>query len=160
VKNILDSLSPAQNICGSEILDLGTGAGLPGLLLAIINEQQQWTLMDANGKKIRFLEHIKQKLSLQNVQPIHSRLEDFEKKAVFDAVCTRAFDSLSRSLILSEEVLKKNARFYALKGKVLEKELEPIPDWAKVENILSLKVPLLNEERHLITCICQEESNM
>src|SRR5690606_26207560 len=75
VKNILDSLSPAQNICGSELLDLGTGAGLPGLLLAIINEQQQWTLMDANVKKIRFLEHIKQKLSLQNVQPIHSRLE-------------------------------------------------------------------------------------
>lgn len=154
VKNILDSLSVAPYIKGRRLLDVGTGAGFPGFLLAIAKPEQNWVLLDANGKKTRFLEQMKHKLQQENVEVVQARVEAFNDTGDFEGICSRAFDKIPDTLLLCKHLLKENTRFYAMKGRLLDEDLTNIPGWAKVESIMEIKVPLLDEQRHLVQCIC------
>jgi len=154
IKNILDCLSVAPFISGEELLDVGTGAGLPGFLLAIMDEHQQWTLLDANGKKIRFLQQMASSLGLENVTLVNERVQDYKIEQRFDGISTRAFDKISDTLLNSEHLLKPESHFYALKGKNPEQELKNLPAWVKEYQVREITVPLLNEERHLVDCLC------
>lgn len=160
VRNILDCLAVQPFIKGASMMDLGTGAGLPGILLAIVNTEQQWVLLDGNGKKTRFLNQIKQQLKLNNVEVVHSRAEEFKTQQTFDGICTRAFDKIPDSLVLCQHLFKSPSRFYAMKGKLLAADTKGLPLWAKVESIEKIKVPNLNEERHLITVCIQQETQL
>jgi len=156
VRNILDCLAVHPYINGERMMDLGTGAGLPGVLLAMINQQQNWVLLDGNGKKISFLNQIKQQLELKNVEAVHSRAETFQTEHTFDGICSRAFDNIPDSLQLCQHLFQNQARFYALKGKVRKEDTEGLPDWASLENIQPITVPGLNEQRHVITILVKK----
>ncbi len=149
-RNILDCLAVVPYIKESRMIDVGTGAGLPGLLLAIARPGQEWLLVDANGKKTRFLTQVKQKLALENVTVENNRIEALSVKTNYQGICSRAFDSIPSSLLLCRPQLKPGMHFYALKGKIQEQDLGLLPEWSRLKEIIPLKVPQLNEQRHLI----------
>ena len=157
VNNLLDCLSVTSFIKAERLVDVGTGAGLPGVLLAIVNPEQQWTLLDANGKKTRFLQHIKQSLGLNEIEIVNTRVEQFLAPEKFDAMCSRAFDKIPETLNKSQHLLKPRSSFYAMKGKLQEDDLQNLPPWARVEKIIEIKVPLLEGERHLIHLLFNKE---
>lgn len=156
-KNVLDCLVVSRHIDGLHNLDVGTGAGFPGILLAIAKPNQKWTLLDSNGKKTRFLSQIKHLLGLDNVEVVNSRVEQFENKAQFDGITSRAFDSIPASLKLCERLLSDGKRFFALKGKVLKQDVEHLPKWASIEALIPLNVEGLGEERHLIKVLVNRQ---
>jgi len=149
-RNIIDCLAAAPFIKGQNLMDLGTGAGLPGLLFAILNSKQHWVLLDGNGKKTRFLNQIKQLLSLDNVEVIHARAEDYKPQDLFDGISSRAFDKLPQSIKLCKHLFDRHACFYALKGKTDKQETEGLPSWARLEKVHTLFVPTIKEQRHLM----------
>lgn len=150
VNNILDCLSVSRLISGNKLIDVGTGAGLPGMLLAIVNPEQHWTLLDANGKKTRFLQHIKSKLQLNNVEIVNTRVENYQAIECYDSLCSRAFDKIPDTLGKCQNIMKTRSSFFALKGKLLDDDLQELPGWASVQSINEIKVPRLDGERHLI----------
>lgn len=145
VKHVLDSLSIANYVQGDHILDIGTGAGLPGLMLAIIFPQKQFTLLDSNGKKVRFLNQAIFELSLHNVTTVQTRVEKFIPNVVFDCIVSRAFADLSKMLALTKQLKHENTIYLAMKANA-EQELEDISD----AEIINLSVPHLQEKRTLI----------
>lgn len=160
-RNILDCLAVLPYINENRMVDVGTGAGLPGLLLAIVRPEQEWLLVDANGKKTRFLNQIKHKLTLDNVVIENQRiemlsLEKFSKLGNFQGLCSRAFDNIPDSLRLCRPQLKPGMHFYALKGKVQQQEVDALPEWARLKEIIPLRVPKLEEQRHLIIISIEE----
>lgn len=122
-RHVLDSLSVLPFIEGKRCLDIGTGAGLPGLILALALVETEWTLLDSNQKKIRFLQHVKAELQLDNVEVVHSRVEDFVPKNHFDTVICRAFAPLNRMLKFSQHLITNNNQLLAMKGKTIDSEL-------------------------------------
>ena len=156
VKHLLDSLSIVSHIDDSPLLDVGTGPGLPGIPLAITRPDLDITLLDSNGKKTRFLTQAKVSLKLDNVTVIHGRVEDAVSASNTDSdkrykiVTSRAFASLSDMVTLARDTLATGGRFVAMKGVVPEEEISALPDWVSVEEIISLTVPNLDGERHLI----------
>jgi 16S rRNA (guanine527-N7)-methyltransferase len=150
VRNVFDCLAVASFVKGRRLMDLGTGAGLPGMLLALLRPDQEWVLLDGNGKKTRFLNQIKHQLALKNVSVVHSRAEQYQVETTFDGICSRAFDKIPDSLSLCQHLFDSKACFYALKGKVLSEDIEHLPNWASVKKVHEIKVPGLSEERHLI----------
>ncbi len=150
VNNLLDCLSVASFIKAQRVIDVGTGAGLPGVLLAIVSPNQQWTLLDANGKKTRFLQQVKQKLGLDSLEIVNTRVEQHHVAEAYDAMSSRAFDKIPETLNKSHHLLKPQSSFYAMKGKLQDDDLQNLPDWARVENIIKVDVPMLEGERHLI----------
>jgi 16S rRNA (guanine527-N7)-methyltransferase len=128
------------------VLDVGAGAGLPGIILAIANPNWQVTLVDTVQKKAAFIQQAIAHLGLNNAQAIHARVEELKVPA-FDMICSRAFSSIELFICLSEHLLKPTGRFAALKGKV---EVDnSVPNGWKIETIHSIDVPYLEEERHL-----------
>ena len=148
--HLLDSLSIIPFVQGEDILDVGTGPGLPGIPLAIFYPERKFTLMDSNGKKTRFLFQVKNELGLNNVAEIQSRVEAYQPEQSFDAITSRAFTSLSDMVEKTSHLLKKNGRFYAMKGQYPHQELRELPKHYNVVASHSLQVPSVNGERHLI----------
>lgn len=154
-KHILDSLSLLQHVKGDNILDVGTGAGFPGLPLAIMLPDMQFTLLDSNRKKITFIQHVTAKLGLKNVQATHSRIQDLSKARPFSSITARAFADLNDLLKWLPEVYNANTQILAMKGKVPESELESLrsgllaSQW-RLESIDPLLVPELDAERCVI----------
>ncbi len=122
-RHVLDSLSVLPFIEGKRCLDIGTGAGLPGLILALALPESEWTLLDSNQKKIRFLQHVKAELQIDNVEVVHSRVEDFIPDKEFDTVICRAFAPLNRMLKFSQHLITNNNQLLAMKGKTIDIEL-------------------------------------
>lgn len=150
-RHLLDSLAVAPHLSGQRIIDVGTGAGLPGIPLALAFPQREFVLLDSNSKKTRFLVQAKAALKLDNVEVVHDRVENHRPERPFDTVITRAFASLPDILKSSRHLLAPNGSFLAMKGLVPHEELAALPAGFRVVEIIKLVVPRLDEEqRHLV----------
>jgi len=151
-KHIIDSLSlvPEMASHSQRFLDLGTGAGLPGIPLALARPDCHFTLMDSCGKKTRFLKQICHALQLSNVTVEQTRVEYYVAAPLFDGIITRAFSTLSSMLQLSQHCCKPDGQFWAMKGCYPVAELEVIPAGFTILEVKSLQVPGLQAERHLV----------
>ncbi|WP_297198009.1 16S rRNA (guanine(527)-N(7))-methyltransferase RsmG [uncultured Pluralibacter sp.] len=156
VRHILDSIVVAPHLAGQRFIDVGTGPGLPGIPLAIVLPEAQFTLLDSLGKRVRFLRQVQHELKLENVTPVQSRVEEFSAEPPFDGVISRAFASLTDMVTWCHHLPAKTGRFYALKGMLPEDEIAQLPAGFSVENIIKLQVPQLDGERHLVTIEADE----
>lgn len=148
--HLLDSLAIHADLHGSSVADVGTGAGFPGLPLAVLNPERRFTLIDSAGKKIRFVNHAAHALGLTNVAGVHSRVESMHPETPFDTVVTRAFAALPEMLEQVAPLCGPQTRVLAMKGKWPREEIEALPpDW-HVENSRDLAVPGLDEARCVI----------
>lgn len=150
IKHVLDSLVVAPYLTGQRFIDVGTGPGLPGVLLAIYYPDKDFTLLDSLGKRIRFLNQVKMQLKLQNITPIQSRVEDHQPVLAYDGVISRAFASLNDMLSWCKHLPAPNGRFFAMKGAAVQEEIAALPDFVKVDAIHNLQVPQLDAQRHLV----------
>jgi 16S rRNA (guanine527-N7)-methyltransferase len=149
-KHLLDSLSVHSHLRGVRIADIGTGAGFPGLPLAIALPQLQLMLVDSTGKKLKFVEHAAQTLGLHNVQTAHTRAESYRPKERFDSVVSRAVGPIETFVKWSGHLTVGGGRLLAMKGRYPTEELEHIPSGWKLAAVHQLKVPGLDEQRHLV----------
>jgi 16S rRNA (guanine527-N7)-methyltransferase len=149
VRHLLDSLAIGPHLTGQRFIDVGTGAGLPGIPLAISYPEQQWTLLDSNGKKTRFLFQVKSQLGLSNIELAEARVEDWVPKQLYDGALSRAFADLSQTCDLCRHLLSPQGHLYAMKSQLVAKELETVPGDYRLKENVSLSVPGLNEERWL-----------
>ena len=150
VKHIMDSLVVAPHLTGKHYIDVGTGPGLPGIVLAIALPGAQFVLLDSFGKRVRFLMQVKHALGLDNVTPVQSRVEEYQPSVKLDGVLSRAFASLQDMVQWCSHLIDDSGRFVALKGQFPDEELENLPAGTKFEQDISLDVPKLDAERHLI----------
>ena len=150
VKHILDSLVVSPYLQGDRFIDVGTGPGLPGLPLAIINPDKQFVLLDSLGKRVSFIRNAVLKLRLTNVTPVLSRVEEYQPEEKFDGVLSRAFASLKDMTEWCHHLLSSDGLFYALKGIYHQEEVQNLNDIFTVEKVVSLNVPTLVGERHLV----------
>lgn len=148
--HILDSLAMASHIEGELIVDVGTGAGLPGIPLAIFFPDKKFILIDSNSKKTRFIFQTASLLELPNVQVIHKRIEDYECQQQVDIVTSRAFSSLADFVNSSQHLLQAQGKFLAMKGQVPLEEIAALPPEFSVIAIHPLNVPGTQISRHLI----------
>lgn len=147
--HILDSLSVLPYLKGRQILDVGTGAGLPGMMLAIAAPQISFTLLDSAIKRTRFCQHVVLELGLQNVSVLRSRVEDFVPNARFSTVVSRAFSSIVRFLPLTEHLVAENGRIIVMKAN-LDSELDGLEAIGDNTVVVPVSVPGLNAKRHLV----------
>ena len=150
VKHILDSLVVSPYLQGDRFIDVGTGPGLPGLPLAIINPSKQFVLLDSLGKRISFIRNAIRELRLTNVTPVLSRVEEYQPEDKFDGVLSRAFASLKDMTDWCHHLQKENGYFYALKGIYQEDEINELNKKYTIQKVIELSVPELIGERHLI----------
>ncbi|RVT47600.1 16S rRNA (guanine(527)-N(7))-methyltransferase RsmG [Rheinheimera sediminis] len=150
VKHIMDSLAVSPFVSGERIIDVGTGPGLPGIPLAIALPDKQFYLLDSLGKRIRFLNHVKLQLKLQNFESIQSRVEDHQPETGYDAVLSRAFASMSDMVNWCKHLPAANGQFLAMKGALVQEEIAALPNFVKVVGSHPLQVPTLNAERYLV----------
>lgn len=149
--HLLDSLAVVPALKGARhILDVGSGAGLPGVVLAIMYPEASVSLIDAVQKKTAFLSQVKAELRLKNVTVHTGRVEKLRTPEKFDAIISRAFSDLSQFVGLSGHLLADMGKFYAMKGTLPEEEMAALPARLKVHAVVPLKVPFLDAERHLL----------
>ncbi len=151
VKHILDSIVVSPYLIGERFIDVGTGPGLPGIPLAIMNPDKSFVLLDSLGKRIRFIKQTLHELGINNVDPVQSRVEEFDPEDGFDAVLSRAFASMSDMVEWCHHLPRKDSGlFFALKGQLPQEEITLLPEWCSVTDVKALKVPELEGERHLV----------
>ena len=152
--HLLDSLAVHPYVQGvKHIIDVGTGPGLPGIPLAILNPDINFTLLDSNGKKTRFLFQAINDLSLANAKEINHRVEKYQPEQSFDIVLSRAFSSISDMLTQCDHLVSDSGCFLAMKGKKPDSELSQITKDYKVVDLSQINVPQVDSERHLIKII-------
>ncbi|XQW85139.1 16S rRNA (guanine(527)-N(7))-methyltransferase RsmG [Thalassotalea piscium] len=150
-KHIMDSLMVGPCLHGNRFIDVGTGPGLPGIPLAILYPEKEFTLLDSLGKRITFLRQVVFQLKLENVKPVLSRVEKFQPEQLFDGVLSRAFASLDDMVNWCKHLTAdETGRFYALKGQYPSEELSQLPAGIKLVTSYPIVVPQLLGERHLI----------
>jgi 16S rRNA (guanine527-N7)-methyltransferase len=154
--HIVDSLALNPYLHGTRIIDVGTGAGLPGIPLALINPDKHFVLLDSNSKKTRFLTQAKMTLGINNIEIIHARCEDFGAKnpvpEPFDSIVSRAFSSIAVMLERTQHLAADGGQFLAMKGIYPEQEIQEIPADFSVTEIHKLTIKGLAAERHVV-CI-------
>ena len=150
-RHLFDCMGVQKYLDGDYILDVGTGAGLPGLVLAILNESKKFVLLDSNGKKTRFLTQVCIELKLDNVEVLNMRVEKLEAENSIDIIISRAFASLEDSMKICGHLLNKQNRFMAMKAQIINHELTSLLDDFAVESVESLQIPGLSESRTLVT---------
>ena len=152
IKHILDSLSIKNLIQGKNILDIGSGAGLPGIPLALTLPGKTFLLLDSNNKKIIFLNHVKINLNIMNINLLHERIETLKTNFPFDTIICRSFAKLSKIYSNSSKHLSKDGIIIAMKGKYPKQELEELIEFDKnvVFQVEKLKVEGLCAERHAV----------
>jgi len=148
--HLLDSLAVLPHISGKRLIDVGTGAGLPGIPLAIMCPERDFTLLDSNGKKTRFLFQARCDLGLSNLKEINSRVESHRPEVPYDAVLSRAFTSVADMVNKCSHLLSPEGLFLAMKGKFPQSELSEVGKDYKVNASHTLQVPGVDGERHLI----------
>ncbi len=152
-KHVLDSLAMHCFVADGSLADLGTGAGLPGIPLAIANPALQVTLVESSGKKARFLREAVRSLQLGNVRVAESRIEALDEAGAYDAITARALATLPLILELGGHLLKPGGRLLAMKGTVPAEEIAALPPGWSVESVHPLTVPGLTAERHLVVVV-------
>ena len=175
-KHLLDSLSLLPHVQDAPLLDVGAGAGLPGLVLAIVKsstmntlapgepptrvgaasrrDEFSVTLVDAVAKKVQFMQHVIRTLHLPNARAIHSRIEDLTGQ--YPQITSRAFASLGDFVSLTRPLLSPGGAWLAMKGQIPQDELHTLPAWVKVTATPALCAPAALGERHLILLTDQD----
>jgi len=148
-RHVLDALAVVPHIPQRRLLDVGTGPGIPGVILAIVWPQAELTLLDSNGKKTRFVRSAVRELGLENVAVAQARVERFQVEAPFPAIISRAFAELGDFVRLTRHLLADDGRWWGMKGHV-ENELARLPDDVAVARIIELAVPFETARRSLI----------
>lgn len=149
--HLLDSLAAVPAFAGAaNVLDVGAGGGLPGMVLAISRPDMKVSMIDTVHKKTAFLNQVKAELGLSNVTVYTKRVEQLEVKTKFDVITSRAFADLSDFVNWSGHLLQEGGRFIALKGTAPQEERERLPEPWKVRKLEPLTVPGLEAERHLV----------
>jgi 16S rRNA (guanine527-N7)-methyltransferase len=146
--HLLDSLSILPYLHGQRCLDVGTGAGLPGLLLALARPQTHWTLLDSKSKKTRFLQHVLLELKPANIEVVLCRVEDYHPPRPFSTIVSRAFGSLALFYQITANLRAKDGQLLAMKGNYPTQELTDLPGGEST--VFRLQVPGMDSERHLI----------
>ena len=150
IRHLLDSLSILPWLQGTRVLDVGSGAGLPGIPLAIAQPDCEFCLLDSNGKRTRFLMQVVAELQLINVSVVRSRVEDYPSVTLFDCVVSRAFATLADMVAGAGRLCAPNGRLLAMKGVFPDDELAHLPPGYTVVGVYPLHVPHLEAERHLV----------
>ena len=145
--HLLDSLAVQADLHGTTIADVGTGAGFPGLPLAVLNPERRFTLIDSAGKKIRFVSHAAHALGLTNVEGLHARVESLKPEKPFDTIVARAFAPLPEMLEKVAPLCGPQSHVLAMKGKWPREEVAAIPPGWRVANSRDLIIPGLKEAR-------------
>jgi 16S rRNA (guanine527-N7)-methyltransferase len=153
--HLLDSLTVLPYLEGHRVIDIGTGAGLPGIPLAICLPQFAFTLLDSNAKKTRFVQQAVLELKLPNVQIVHSRVEDYQPAQGYNTVLTRAFDELANIVDTTQHLLAPAGMLLAMKGQYSEIELAQVN---ANKLIIPVKIPGVAAERNLV-CIRINQNN-
>ena len=152
--HLLDSLAVHKAIQqAGHIIDVGTGPGLPGLVLAIMNPQKHFTLLDSNGKKTRFLFQARASLGLDNVEIVNERCEAYHPPRPFDMIVSRAFASLADMVHWTQHMRADDGCFLAMKGQFPEQELADLGDDYRLILSQILDVPGVEGQRHLLTLV-------
>ena len=146
--HFLDSLSILNYVEMEHVLDVGSGAGFPGIVLAITKPELKVTVMDSVNKKTTFMQQVKSELSLTNLNVVNARVEDYQPTILFDGVITRAFSSIQNMLLMTQHTLKKNGAWLAMKSKDVKEELEALDQ--NQYTLIPLEVPFINAERYLV----------
>jgi 16S rRNA (guanine527-N7)-methyltransferase len=149
-KHVLDSMSLAPHLRGERVADVGTGAGFPGLVLAVVDPQRRFTLIEATGKKARFVEQTAQRIGCRNVSVVNSRAESYRPSELFDTVVARALSSLANFVAYAGHLCAPGGRLLAMKGKRPDGEISALPKSFRVLAVHRLSVPGLTDERHLV----------
>jgi 16S rRNA (guanine527-N7)-methyltransferase len=159
-RHVLDSLAIAPFVPASakRLIDVGTGAGLPGIPLALLNPDQHYDLLDSNGKKTRFLFQVKTALGLDNITVRNVRAESWHPPQPYDVVLSRAFASLADMLTCCAHFCDKSGRLLAMKGTSKDAELAAIATLCEIRQVHVLQVPGLDEDRHLVELGLLQES--
>ncbi len=145
--HLLDSLTALPYLHGNRVIDIGTGAGLPGIPLAICLPELNFTLLDSNAKKTRFVQQAVLELKLTNVTVQHSRVEDYRPEQLFDVVITRAFAELSDIMESCRHLLGENGKLIAMKAKCTEEELAKV---TANKHIIPVTILGVEVERNLV----------
>ena len=160
--HLLDSLAVSPFIEGNQILDIGSGAGLPGIPLAVVNPDKNFVLLDSNGKKTRFLFQVKVALELENVEVVNARVDEYFEKyqKEFSLITCRAFSSLTSIVKMSEKPLEVGTQLLAMKGvypyeeiaelEVFNEANKATTDFYAVKRITELLIPGIESKRHLV----------
>jgi 16S rRNA (guanine527-N7)-methyltransferase len=150
-KHLLDSLSVLPHLYGNDLLDVGTGPGLPGIPLALASPQRSCSLLESRGKKARFVQQVVMELALENVSVIQARMESYLPGRKFATIVSRAVASVPALVTATGQLLARPARLLVMKGlppAMAElTDLDPPPDQVRIH---PLEVPFLNAARHLI----------
>ena len=149
-QHLLDSLAVLPYITGKRLIDVGSGAGLPGIPLAIVKPALEVVVLDSNHKKTVFLQQACIELGLANVTVVCDRVEDFSLTDKFDMVISRAFSDMSEFEKLTRHLVTNGGSRLAMKGLYPYEELAQLPAEIKVQQVVSLTVPGLNAQRHLV----------
>ena len=149
-RHILDSLTILPHLHGERILDIGTGAGLPGIPLAIACPERDFVLLDSSSKKLRFVQQTLGILNLDNVTIEDCRVEEFQPERLFDTVICRAFSDLPDFYRYSARLCNAGGKMLAMKGVYPMTEVECLNDKTVIDEVVTLKVPGLDAERHLV----------
>lgn len=149
-KHVLDSLSVHSYLRGRRVADVGTGAGFPGLPLAIVNPERDFVLLEATGKKANYAAQTAQRLGCGNVEVMAKRAEAYRPHELFDVVTARALSSLADFVAYAGHLCAPGGRLLAMKGKRPEEEMSALPKTFRVIAVHRLKLPGLDDERHLV----------
>ncbi len=149
-RHLVDSMTIIPHLLGSHLLDVGCGAGLPGLVIAIICPELHVTLLDSNGKKTRFCQQVKTELNLENVTVVHSRLEDYAPSVKHDGITSRAFTTLRDMTEKSVSCCADGGYYLAMKGTFPTEELADLPPTILTEKVVPIHAPGQSGQRHLV----------
>jgi 16S rRNA (guanine527-N7)-methyltransferase len=148
--HLLDSLAINPYLKGDTFVDFGSGGGLPGIPLAILNPKKKFVLIDSNGKKTRFLFQVRTELCLDNVSVENCRIEHYQNKQQIDMVMCRAFSTLEDAVNKLQPLLSGNCSLLAMKGIYPEEEISNLPSGFEVSMITKLEVPGISSQRHVL----------
>lgn len=149
-QHLLDALAALPLITRSPVLDVGSGAGLPGIPLAIARPDLQFTLLDSNGKKVRFIKQVVITLQLANVVVVQSRVENYQAPSPFALIVSRAFSSLEQFIRLTRHLLAPTGEWLAWKGRLDDDEVREVATLAQIQTTIPIQLPGVNGTRQLV----------